>query len=159
MIETGYGPPLVLIHGTGSPGLFFLPLLERLENVRAIAADRPGHGLSDPAELPRERYRQAAVAWVDRLLDALDLDDAALLAEPELARHDPGLDSLVNVNEPDDYAAALARPEPEVVVERFGALAGGGRRGHAQNGGWVGGAQKTARSTWERDEARLPTFR
>jgi molybdopterin-guanine dinucleotide biosynthesis protein A len=46
-----------------------------------------------------------------------------------MARHDPGLDSLVNVNEPDDYAAALARPEPEVVVERFGALASGGQRG------------------------------
>ena len=42
------------------------------------------------------------------------LDDDALLADPELARHDPELDSLVNVNEPDDYAAALARPEPEV---------------------------------------------
>ena len=57
------------------------------------------------------------------------LDDDALLADPDLARHDPELDSLVNVNEPDDYAAALARPEPEVVVERFGALASGGQRG------------------------------
>ncbi len=57
------------------------------------------------------------------------LDDGALLADPDLARHDPELDSLVNVNEPADYAAALARPEPEVVVERFGALAGGGQRG------------------------------
>ncbi len=57
------------------------------------------------------------------------LDDDALLADPELARHDPGLDSLVNVNEPEDYAAARTRPEPEVLVERFGALASGGQRG------------------------------
>jgi molybdopterin-guanine dinucleotide biosynthesis protein A len=52
-----------------------------------------------------------------------------LLADPDLARHDPRLDSLVNVNEPEDYAAALTRPEPEVLVERFGALARGGQRG------------------------------
>jgi len=87
-------------------------------------------------------YRTALAGLVERLLGEGDLrpgmlfrhcrvaqlDDDALLTD-ELARHDPGLDSLVNVNEPDDYAAALARPEPEVVVERFGALASGGRRG------------------------------
>ncbi len=88
-------------------------------------------------------YRTALAGLVEELLGEGDLrpgmlfrhcrvaqlDDAALLAEPDLARNDPGLDSLVNVNEPDDYAAALARPAPEVVVERFGALAGGGQRG------------------------------
>ena len=42
---------------------------------------------------------------------------------------DPELDSLVNVNAPDDYAEARQRPCPEVVVECFGALALGGRRG------------------------------
>jgi len=87
-------------------------------------------------------YRTALAGLVEKLLAEGDLrpgmlfrhcrvaqlDDAALLTD-ELARYDPELDSLVNVNEPDDYAAALARPEPEVVVERFGALAGGGRRG------------------------------
>ena len=58
-----------------------------------------------------------------------ELDDAALLADPVLSRLDPELDSVVNVNEPDDYAAARQRPPPEVVVERFGALASGGHRG------------------------------
>ncbi len=57
------------------------------------------------------------------------LDDTGLLADRELARLDPQLDSLVNVNAPDDYAAARQRPAPEVVVERFGALASRGRRG------------------------------
>jgi molybdopterin-guanine dinucleotide biosynthesis protein A len=33
------------------------------------------------------------------------------------------LDSLVNVNEPADYAAARARPAPEVTVQMFGTLA------------------------------------
>jgi molybdopterin-guanine dinucleotide biosynthesis protein A len=57
------------------------------------------------------------------------LDEATLLADPVLSRLDPELDSVVNVNEPDDYAAARRRPPPEVVVERFGALASGGHRG------------------------------
>jgi molybdenum cofactor guanylyltransferase len=57
------------------------------------------------------------------------LDDATLLADRDVARFDPHLDSVVNVNEPDDYAAARERPGPEVVVECFGALASRGHRG------------------------------
>jgi molybdenum cofactor guanylyltransferase len=56
------------------------------------------------------------------------LDEADLLADPALARLDPGLDSVVNVNTPDEYAAARALPAPEVAVECFGTLAVG-RRG------------------------------
>jgi molybdenum cofactor guanylyltransferase len=88
-------------------------------------------------------YRTSLAALVEKLLgegqlrpgmlfrhcQVTQLDDEALLDDPDLARHDPGLDSFVNVNEPEDYAAALARPEPEVLVERFGALASGGKRG------------------------------
>lgn len=48
------------------------------------------------------------------------LDDAALLADPDVARLDPALDSVVNVNDPDDYAAARARPPAEIVVVRAG---------------------------------------
>jgi molybdopterin-guanine dinucleotide biosynthesis protein A len=58
-----------------------------------------------------------------------ELGDAELLAQRELARFDPELDSVTNVNSPDDYAAARGRPCPEVVVECFGALASGGNRG------------------------------
>ncbi|HEX3923531.1 MAG TPA: molybdenum cofactor guanylyltransferase [Streptosporangiaceae bacterium] len=49
---------------------------------------------------------------------AARLDEAALCADPELAAADPGLDSLVNVNEPGEYRAARARPAPEVTIER-----------------------------------------
>jgi molybdenum cofactor guanylyltransferase len=88
-------------------------------------------------------YRTALVPLIEKLLGegdlrpgmlfrhcrVLQLDDDELLADRDVARHDPELDSLVNVNEPADYAAALARPEPAVLVERFGALAGRGQRG------------------------------
>jgi len=48
------------------------------------------------------------------------LDDAALRADPAVARLDPQLESLTNVNTPAEYAAARARPPAPVVVERTG---------------------------------------
>lgn len=52
--------------------------------------------------------------------DVLQLDDAALLADAELAGFDPELDSVLNVNTREDYAAALDREPPEVVLEDGG---------------------------------------
>lgn len=81
-------------------------------------------------------YRVDLASRVEALLDAdrlrpsflleqcrwSQLDEHELLADPEVARYDPGLDSVTNLNEPSDYEAARARPAPEVVVERFGVL-------------------------------------
>jgi molybdopterin-guanine dinucleotide biosynthesis protein A len=44
------------------------------------------------------------------------MGDADLLADADLARLDPDLDSVLNINAPDDYAAARNRPAPEVTV-------------------------------------------
>ena len=79
LLETGGGKPVVLLHGTANPAGFLLPLLEELYGVHAFAPDRPGVGLSDPIGLPRGRYREAAVAWLDRVLDTLELDTTTLL--------------------------------------------------------------------------------
>ena len=79
LLEQGAGPPVVLLHGTGNPAGFLLPMLQELHGVRAIAPDRPGIGLSDPVDLPHDRYRERAVAWLDRLLDTLELDTTTLL--------------------------------------------------------------------------------
>lgn len=62
-------------------------------------------------------------------VNVLQLDEATLLANARLASADPELDSVLNVNTPDDYRAAHSRPEPEVVVERFGVLATKGAAG------------------------------
>jgi molybdopterin-guanine dinucleotide biosynthesis protein A len=53
------------------------------------------------------------------------LDEAALRADPVLAALDPGLDSVVNINEPAEYRAARARPAPVITVQRSGMLAVG----------------------------------
>jgi pimeloyl-ACP methyl ester carboxylesterase len=79
LLEKGEGPPVVLLHGTGNSAGFLLPLLHELHGVRAIAPDLPGVGLSDPIELPADRYRETAVAWLDRLLDTLELDATTLV--------------------------------------------------------------------------------
>jgi molybdopterin-guanine dinucleotide biosynthesis protein A len=57
------------------------------------------------------------------------LDDAALLADPVLAALDPGLDSVVNVNDQAEYQAARTRPAPQVTVQRYGTLAADGQHG------------------------------
>lgn len=89
-------------------------------------------------------YRTDLVPRIEKLLEAgrlrpahlfeecavRRLDDADLLADPALARVDPELDSIINVNAPEDYRTARSRPAPEVVVERYGVLAtSGGERG------------------------------
>jgi molybdopterin-guanine dinucleotide biosynthesis protein A len=62
------------------------------------------------------------------------LDDAALKRDPMLAALDPDLDSVLNVNTPADYAAARARPAPEVTVRLFGSAP------HVVRAATVGGA-------------------
>ena len=78
LLEAGAGPPVVHLHGTNTSSLSHLPLLDRLPDVRSLAIDRPGHGLSDPVAVPRERFREAAVQFVDELLDAERLDSVVL---------------------------------------------------------------------------------
>ena len=78
LIEKGEGTPLVILHGTGAGALILRPLLDRLDGVRVIAPDRPGQGLSEPIDIPRRYLRTTAVAWVDHLLDTLELKSIAL---------------------------------------------------------------------------------
>jgi molybdopterin-guanine dinucleotide biosynthesis protein A len=55
------------------------------------------------------------------------LEAPELLRDPALAALDPGLDSVLNVNEPGDYERARARAAPEITVRRFGVLRRVGR--------------------------------
>ncbi|WP_062350524.1 molybdenum cofactor guanylyltransferase [Herbidospora yilanensis] len=88
-VARGYRQPLAAAYRTGLAGL--------VEDLLAEGDLRPGM-LFEHCEVVR-------------------LDDERLLADAELARLDPALESVVNVNSPDDYAAARERPQPEIVVE------------------------------------------
>jgi molybdopterin-guanine dinucleotide biosynthesis protein A len=53
----------------------------------------------------------------------LTLDERDLLSDPVLAAVDPRLDSLRNVNTPEEYREARARPAPIVQIQCYGRLA------------------------------------
>jgi pimeloyl-ACP methyl ester carboxylesterase len=78
VLEAGEGPPVLHLHGSSTSSLSHLPLLERAEGVRSIAVDRPGFGLSEPVHVRSERFRDAAVEFVDEVLDELGLEMSAL---------------------------------------------------------------------------------
>ena len=69
---------MVLLHGGGTSSISHLPFLAHLEGARAINVDRPGFGLSDPVDVPRERYREGAIEFIDEVVDALELESPAL---------------------------------------------------------------------------------
>lgn len=113
LLDDGAATDVVLpvVHGYRQPlaAAYRTSLAGEVERLLAAGLRRPAHLL--------ERCR------VHRL------DHDALLADRALAAADPELDSVVNVNDPGEYAAARARPAPEVTVECFGVLAGAAGRG------------------------------
>jgi pimeloyl-ACP methyl ester carboxylesterase len=150
VIEAGEGPPVLFLHGSNTSALSFLPLLERLEGVRGIAVDRPGHGLSEPVQVPRKRYRGAAIEFLDEVLDELGLETSALaggsmggtwalwyaLARPERVRRLvlltgapllPGTRSAAPVRVMaapvvGDLLAGVVKPNPKMVVRLMSAM-------------------------------------
>jgi molybdenum cofactor guanylyltransferase len=88
-------------------------------------------------------YRTALAPTVARLLAAgsrkpamildacrtLWIDEPSLLADPRLAAVDPDLDSVRNINRPEDYEAARSAPPPVVTIQRYGTLARDGGHG------------------------------
>ena len=78
VLQAGDGPAVLFLHGSGTSAISFLPLLEHLDDVRAIAVDRPGFGLSEPARSPRARFRDAAVEFIDEVVAELGLEPVAL---------------------------------------------------------------------------------
>ncbi len=74
VLETGEGPPLLLVHGSGMSASTWAPLMAQLPGHRLIALDLPGFGLSDALDYGGRSLREHAVAQLASLLDALELE-------------------------------------------------------------------------------------
>lgn len=81
------------------------------------------------ADLVTAGKLRPAYLFRHRCCRTLQLDDAALLADAGLAAVDPTLDSVINVNSPDEYRAARRCPAPKITVQRAGVQTAGGPRG------------------------------
>ncbi len=82
VLEAGNGPPAVFLHGTNTSSLSWTPLLPHLGDVRMVAVDRPGRGLSDPwPRTPPAGVRSAAVKFVDEVLTELRLQRSVLVGQ------------------------------------------------------------------------------
>lgn len=128
------GPVAAFVAATDMPFLhpaFVRRVLAVLAEDRADVALPVARGHAQPLAAA---YRVALAPLADQLVAAgrlrpadlfascavTRLDEGRLLADAALAAADPGLDSLINVNDPAEYAAALARPESRREKSRQG---------------------------------------
>jgi pimeloyl-ACP methyl ester carboxylesterase len=80
LLAHGSGPPVVLLHGVSLSAAAWAPLFPALSGRRLLAVDFPGHGLSDPTGYRRGHVRQHARTLLDDIFDALELDQAPVVA-------------------------------------------------------------------------------
>ena len=79
ILDSGTGPPLILIHGSGMTAATWAPLMPHPSGRRLLALDLPGFGLSDPYDYGGRPLRSHAVAQLHSLLDALELEQADIV--------------------------------------------------------------------------------
>jgi pimeloyl-ACP methyl ester carboxylesterase len=75
VVDVGTGDPVLFIPGTGGTGPYWAPLVRELAaDHRCLLLDRPGWGLSTPADYRRGSYGQIAAETVTRVLDGLEIE-------------------------------------------------------------------------------------
>ena len=134
LLETGEGPPLVLLHGPGEfkeRWIRIIPALSRTHRV--IAPDFPGHGQSGTHDDGLDADR--IFAWLDALIDERCSDrpvvvghilGGSVAARYAVSRPDkPGRLVLV-----DSLGLAKFRPHPRFALGLFGFMARPGEASH-----------------------------
>jgi pimeloyl-ACP methyl ester carboxylesterase len=160
--ETGAGPPVVFVHGSGMSAATWAPLLAQLPDRRAIAIDLPGFGRNDAYSYAGRPLRQHAVAQLSSTLDALGLGRAPIVGTSLgamwalcLALDAPErVSAVVGLGMP---AVALPglRPDPFFTILTTPGL--GRLASHVPPPGTVGAARKTmAKGLGARAMAQTP---
>ncbi|HLB63005.1 MAG TPA: alpha/beta hydrolase [Actinomycetota bacterium] len=80
VVETGQGPPVLMLHGGGGALTQWAPLMAEIGGFRMIAVDRPGCGLSSGFEYRGVDLRRHAEAFVASVLDGLELERVPIVA-------------------------------------------------------------------------------
>jgi 2-hydroxy-6-oxonona-2,4-dienedioate hydrolase len=79
VIESGEGPPVILLPGLGAVAALWSPLLAGLRGVRGFAVERPGCGLSDPMRMAGLDLRSWSLRLVSSVVDALGVERVSLV--------------------------------------------------------------------------------
>ena len=129
VVRVGSGPPTVLLHGANLAATMWAPLLTHLPDRSLYLVDLPGCGFADPVDYADEDLTDHQRRFVGGVLDALELDAAALVGASlggafalRFALHHPErVTGLALVTAP-----ALALPGARLPLSM--AILGGGRR-------------------------------
>lgn len=94
-LDTGAGSgddtPIVCLHGAGTPGADWVPLLDAFPDRRVLVPERPGHGATPPTEYRGGGFARRNRSLLVDVLDALDVNAAAVLGNSFSGYHALGL--------------------------------------------------------------------
>lgn len=80
-LVAGHGPDMLMVVGGGPPAGIWIPVMAELTGMRLHAIDLPGMGLTSPVEWSVETHRSTAVALLDGVMAALDLDSTLVAGQ------------------------------------------------------------------------------
>ena len=78
--EIGEGDPILFVHGGPNAGSTWASLVAELQDFRCLLLDRPGSGLSEPADITRYDFRRYGADMLVSVLDELGIQKSAVVA-------------------------------------------------------------------------------
>jgi len=115
VLESGEGPPVLLLPGDGGVAAAWAPLMAELPGYRTIVLDRPGFGCSEHFDYRGCDLRPHAVTLLQSLLDALELGAVPIIGSSGGAQWSLWL----GIDVPDRVSGLVAMGTPAVCLPGF----------------------------------------